>query len=84
MYNDAADGNLRKMYYFPNRMLNDMFVSYSFRPTRTIRASVQLNVSNLLDANQVLYLVRSTDGTLRYAQWFNSPRKLMVTTRLTY
>ncbi|MBL9210099.1 MAG: TonB-dependent receptor [Opitutaceae bacterium] len=84
MYNDAADGNKRKMYYFPNRMLNDMFLSYSFRPTRTIRASVQLNVSNLLDANRVLYLIRSTDGTLRYAQWFNSPRKLMVTTRLTY
>ena len=84
MYNDAADANQRKMYYFPNRMLNDMFISYSFRPARTIRASVQLNVSNLLDANQVLYLVRSTDGTLRYAQWFNAPRKLMVTTRLTY
>ena len=81
---DAADANQRKMYYFPNRMLNDMFISYSFRPARTIRASVQLNVSNLLDANQVLYLVRSTDGTLRYAQWFNAPRKLMVTTRLTY
>jgi len=84
MYNDAADGNKRKMYFFPNRMLNDMFVSYSFRPTRTIRASVQLNVANLLDANRVLYLIRSTDGTLRYAQWFNSPRKLMLTTRLTY
>jgi hypothetical protein len=84
MYNDAADANKRKMYFFPNRMLNDMFISYSFRPMRTIRASVQLNVSNLLDANQVLYLVRSTDGTLRYAQWFNAPRKLMVTTRLTY
>jgi outer membrane receptor protein involved in Fe transport len=84
MYNDAADANKRKMYYFPNRMLNDLFVSYSFRPTRTIRASVQVNVSNVLDANRVLYLIRSTDGTLRYAQWFNSPRRLMLTTRLTY
>jgi hypothetical protein len=25
MYNDAADGNRRKMYYFPNRMLHDLF-----------------------------------------------------------
>ncbi len=84
MYNDAADGNLRKMYYFPNRMLNDLFMSYSFRPSRHVRASVQLNVANLLDANRVLYLIRSTDGTLRYAQWFNSPRKISLTTRLTY
>jgi hypothetical protein len=84
MYNDAADGNKRKMYYFPNRMLNDMFMSYTFRPTPKIRASVQINVANLLDANRVLYLVNNTNGTLRYAQWFNSPRKLTITTRLTY
>ena len=84
MYTDAADGNKRKMYFFPNRMLNDMFVSYSFRPARTIRASVQLNVANLFDENRVLYLINSSNGTLRYAQWFNSPRKLTITTRLTY
>ena len=69
---------------YSNRMLNDMFMSYTFRPTQKIRASVQLNVANLLDANRVLYLVNSTNGTLRYAQWFNSPRKLTITTRLAY
>lgn len=84
MYNHAADGNKRKMFLFPNRMLQDMFASYSFRVSRTMRASVQLNVSNLLDANQVLYLVNSTNGTLRYAQWFNAPRKFALTTRLIF
>ncbi|WP_414663930.1 TonB-dependent receptor plug domain-containing protein [Horticoccus sp. 23ND18S-11] len=84
MYNDAADGNKRKMFLFPNRMLQDMFASYSFRVSRTMRASLQLNVSNLLDTNRVLYLVNSTNGTLRYAQWFNAPRKFALTTRLTY
>ena len=34
--------------------------------------------------NRVLYLINSTNGTLRYAQWFNAPRKLALTTRLTY
>lgn len=84
MYNDAADGNKRKMFLFPDRVLNDMFASYSFRPTRSIRASVQINVTNLLDNNRVLYLLNSTNGTLRYAQWFNAPRKVALTTRLTF
>jgi outer membrane receptor protein involved in Fe transport len=84
MYNDAADGNKRKMFYFPNRMLHDMFASYGFRVNRFVRASVQINVSNLLDTNQIQYLINSSNGTLRYAQWFNAPRKLALTTRFTY
>jgi hypothetical protein len=84
MYNDAADGNKRKMFYFPNRMLHDMFASYGFRVNRFVRASVQINVSNLLDTNRVQYLINSSNGNLRYAQWFNAPRKFALTTRLMY
>jgi outer membrane receptor protein involved in Fe transport len=84
MYNDAADGNKRKMFLFPDRVTHDFFATYNFRPSRWVRASVQLNVSNLLDSNRVLYLINSSNGTLRYAQWFNAPRKLAITTRLTY
>lgn len=84
MYNDAADGNKRKMFLFPDRVTHDMFASYGFRVSRTMRASVQLNISNLLDSNRVLYLINSSNGALRYAQWFNAPRKFAITTRLTY
>jgi hypothetical protein len=84
MYYDAADGGKRKMFLFPDRLLHDLFATYTFRPARTVRASVQINVSNLLDTNRVLYLVNSSNGNLRYAQWFNAPRKLAITTRLTY
>jgi hypothetical protein len=84
MYNDAADGNKRKMFYFPDRMLNDFFAVYRFAPTRRIRATVQMNIANLFDANEVMYLIRGTNGTLRYAQWLNAPRKLSVTTSLSY
>ncbi|MBL9189207.1 MAG: TonB-dependent receptor [Opitutaceae bacterium] len=84
MYTDAADGGKRKMYYYPNRFLNDFFATYSFRVNRFVRAAVQVNVSNLLDEQRILYQVRSTDGTLRYAGWFNTPRRLAITTRLTY
>ncbi|MBI5766474.1 MAG: TonB-dependent receptor plug domain-containing protein [Verrucomicrobia bacterium] len=84
MYTDAADANKRKMYFFPNRLLNDVFASYSFRVSRTIRAGLQLNVSNALDSNRVLYLISSANGTLRYAQWFNAPRKFALTARFTY
>ena len=44
----------------------------------------RINVSNLLDTNKVMYLIRSTNGTLRYAQWLNAPRKLGVTTTVTF
>ena len=84
MYTDAADANKRKMYYFPDRMLHDLFAVYRFRPIGKTRTSLQINVSNLLDANKVVYLVRSTNGTLRYAQWLNSPRKLAVTTTVSF
>jgi outer membrane receptor protein involved in Fe transport len=84
MYTDAADGNKRKMFYFPNRFLNDAYAVYRFAPLKRIRMSVQLNVSNLFDANEVMYLIRSTNGTLRYAQWLNAPRKIAVTTTVSY
>ncbi|MBI5690428.1 MAG: TonB-dependent receptor plug domain-containing protein [Verrucomicrobia bacterium] len=84
MYTDAADGNKRKMYYFPDRLLHDLFALYRLKPWGNVRTTLQVNVSNLLDANEVMYLVRSTNGTLRYAQWLNSPRKLAVTTTLSF
>jgi outer membrane receptor protein involved in Fe transport len=84
MYTDAADAGKRKMYYYPNRMTHDLFIAYSFRPHRKVGVSVQLNVANLLDYQRVLYQFRSTDGTLRYAGWFYTPRNLSITTRLTY
>jgi len=84
MFTDAADGNKRKMYYFPDRLLHDLFAVYRFKPVGRIRTTLQINVSNLLDANEVVYLVRSTNGTLRYAQWLNSPRKVGVTTTVSF
>ena len=84
MYTHAADANKRKMYYFPDRMLHDLFAIYRLKPVGRIRTTVQINVSNLLDTNKVMYLIRSTNGTLRYAQWLNAPRKLGVTTTVTF
>jgi hypothetical protein len=84
MYNDAADGGKRKMFLFPDRTVHDVYGIYRFRPTKRFTASVQLNVANVLDVNRTLYLLNSTNGTLRYAQWFNAPRKFSVTTTLRY
>ena len=84
MYTDSRDTNKRKMFYFPDRMLNDCFITYRFNLARGVRMSVQANVSNLLDANRVLYLVSSTDGSFRYAQLFNAPRKLALTSTVTF
>ena len=84
MYNDAADGGKRKMFLFPDRTIHDAYGIYRFRPTKRFTASVQLNVANVLDVNRTLYLLNSSNGTLRYAQWFNAPRKFSVTTTLRY
>ncbi len=84
MYTDAADAGKRKMYYFPDRLLHDLFAVYRFKPMGKIRTSLQINVTNLMDANEVVYLVRATNGTLRYAQWLNNPRKLGVTTTVNF
>jgi hypothetical protein len=84
MYNDMLDGRKRKMFYFPDRFLNDCFISYSFQASRRVRASVRINVWNLLDANRVVYRVSSTDGSFRYLELFNAPRKLGITTSLSY
>ena len=84
MFTDAADANKRKMFYTPDRLLHDLFAVYRFKPMGKTRTTLQINVTNLMDANEVVYLVRSTNGTLRYAQWLNSPRKLGVTTTVSF
>ncbi len=84
MYNDMLDANKRKMFYFPDRLLNDGFLAYRFVLTRRVRATVQANVANLFDANRILMLRSSSNGAFRYAQWFNAPRKLSLTTALSY
>jgi hypothetical protein len=84
MYNDAADSGARKTFYFPNRLLHDAYLVYRFSVTRRVRGSVQLNVANVLDSNQMLVLPASATGVLRYAQWFNAPRKFSLTTSWTY
>lgn len=84
MFTDVADASKRKMYYFPDRLLHDLFAVYRFKPIGKIRTTLQINVSNLMDANEVVYLVRATNGTLRYAQWLNSPRKFGVTTTVSF
>jgi hypothetical protein len=84
MYTDAADGGKRKMFYYPDRLLHDLFIVYRLKPIAKTRTTLQVNVTNLMDANEVVYLVRSTNGTLRYAQWLNSPRKLSLTTTVGF
>jgi len=84
MYTDAADANKRKMYYYPDRLLHDVFAVYRFKTAGKTRTTVQINVYNLLDANEAVYLVRATNGTLRYAQWLNSPRRLSISTSVSY
>lgn len=84
MYNDLADGNTRKMFYLPDRLLNNLFVVYNYRLFGRYPASAQLNVANLLDENKVYYMLRSSDGTVRYSNYANTPRKISVTTSFSF
>lgn len=84
MYTDLADGGARKTFYFPNKFTNDVYAIYGFNVGPKVRSSVQVNVTNVLDANDVIYLVNSTTGALRYAQWLNSPRKISVSSSWSF
>jgi outer membrane receptor protein involved in Fe transport len=83
-YTDTADGGTRKTFYTPDSFLNNAFVGYPFKLSKAIRASVQLNVTNVFDTNTVVNFKRSTDGTYRYSYYQNSPRKFTLTTSLSY
>lgn len=78
-YTDAADGGKRKIYYYPDRLENSAFVVFPFKPTRRTQASVQLNVTNLFDRQQVLKLLRNTNGTVRYFTYQYNPRNIALT-----
>lgn len=84
MYTDASDGNARKMLTFPNRTLHDLFAVYRFTLASRSRVSLQLNVTNILDSNRVVHLLNTSTGALRYAQWFNTPRKWTFSTSLSF
>ena len=83
-YTDAAAGGKRKIFYYPDELTNNVFALYSFKPMRRVRASVQINVSNVLDEQKVIALPRSTNGTIRYFTYQYSPRKVSLTTSLSF
>jgi hypothetical protein len=83
-YTDAAAGGKRKIFYYPDELTHNVFALYGFKLTRRVRASVQINVSNVLDEQKVIALPRSTNGTIRYFAYQYSPRKLAVTTSLQF
>jgi hypothetical protein len=83
-YTDLADGGRRKIFRYPDQLTNNVFALYSFRLGRRVQASVQVNVSNVLDEQKVVALPRSTNGTIRYFTYQYSPRKASFTTTLSF
>jgi outer membrane receptor for ferric coprogen and ferric-rhodotorulic acid len=84
MYTDAAAQNARKIFYYPDKFQNSAFAVYTFRPAKRVRASVQLNVANVFDKQDIVALPRSTNGTIRYFAEVYSPRKFTLASTLTF
>jgi len=84
MYTDAADANKRKIFYYPDKVQNNVFIVYRFRGFAKSQMTVQLNIDNVLDRQRVLALPRGTNGTIRYFQYQYSPRKTALTTSVTF
>jgi hypothetical protein len=78
-YTDAADGGKRKIFYYPDQILNNVFAVYSFKLAQRYRVSLQANVVNVLDAQKVVALPRSTTGATRYFAYQYAPRKVSFT-----
>ncbi len=84
MYTDTAAAGSRKLFYYPDMLLNNVFAVYSFKPSRRLQASVQLNISNVFDRQAVLALPRNTTGVIRYFTYQYTPRILAITTNLAF
>ncbi|MDO8544445.1 MAG: hypothetical protein Q7S40_28735 [Opitutaceae bacterium] len=84
MYTDATRGGERRMFYRPDRIEHRFFGTYGFKPGRRIRATVQVNISNLFDRQTVITLPNSTTGAVRYFAYQYSPRKFALTTSLSF
>ncbi len=84
MYTSAASGGVRKIYYYPDRFENRLFASYSFKLGRKVGASLQVNISNLFDRQNVVTRLRSTDGTVRYFSYQYAPRLIAITAGLNF
>ena len=84
MYTDAADANKRKLFYYPDKVQNNVFLVYRFKGFAKSQMSIQLNIENVFDRQRVLSLPRSTTGVIRYFQYQYSPRKTALTTNVTF
>jgi outer membrane receptor protein involved in Fe transport len=84
MYTDAADAGKRKIFYYPDKFLNNAFAVYPFKIGRRLQCSVQLNISNLFDKQEVLTLRRNTTGEIRYFAHQYTPRGFALTTNLGF
>lgn len=83
-YTDAADGGKRKIFFYPDRLNNDLFALYNAKVWGKTRATLQLNVNNLFDVNKVVYRPRSSDGVVRVATYMNAPRKFTLSANVAY
>lgn len=84
MITDAADGGNRKIFYYPDKFLNNAFAIYPFKVGKRIQVSLQLNISNLFNRQEVLALPRSTNGTIRYFTHQYTPRLYALTTSVSF
>ncbi len=84
MYTDAAAANKRKLFYYPDKVQNNVFLVYRFKGFAKSQMSIQLNIENVFDRQRVLALPRSTTGVIRYFQYQYSPRKVAITTNVTF
>ncbi len=83
-YTDAAAGGKRKIFYYPDQLLNNVFAQYSFKLGRHLRTTLQANVSNVFDDQTIVALPRNTNGTIRYFAYQYSPRKISFTASVAF
>ncbi len=83
-YTDAAAGNVRRTFYYPDRVQQNFFGVYNFKGFGKTRMSVQVNIDNLLDRQKLLALPRGTNGVVRYFREQYTPRKSSLTLNVMF
>lgn len=83
-YSDAADGNKRKLFMYPDRLDVTCFASYPIKITRKTTATIQVNIANPFDEQKAVGLVSSSTGVLRFGRLEYTPRKISVSSSLSF
>jgi outer membrane receptor protein involved in Fe transport len=74
----------RTLFLSPNRLSTNLMIGYTRKLARGISWSVQLNVSNVFDAQSTIFLPNAATGVIDNARLAQNPRLFRLSTTFDF